>query len=194
MRLASYALAPLVTVVACAAEPPPTTGDDTTYVSQTIVSRGPDGAPVVHQRILSQEQATAELVAARSGAARDRAALVSQDPGCAGNSLWLFDGPGMTGNQLCLTSDAATDEVWMGGFARCVAYYHGLCIRTAPWTGAIRSYWGGAQPFYVVGTGVECLNCRLPWTRIDDTYTGDQCFAHDVAVGFNPLNEWCTPH
>jgi hypothetical protein len=196
-RSAPFALAIALVTGACLSEPPPRPDDDA-YVSQTIVTIDASGQPSVQLRILTQAEATAEVAAAHarpSGAAGVAAGAtdhVAVDPTCAGASLWLFDGPSLTGNQLCLMADAVAGPVSMASFSRCVSVFRGVCLSVAPWTGAVRSYWGGSDPFYFIGTGPECLNCRLPYSRVDDTVTGDGCALRDTAVGFNYPS--CTAH
>jgi hypothetical protein len=170
------------------------------FVSQTVVTIDKDGRQTVSERVLTQRQARAELDAARgvappaSSDVGTTSQALTQDPGCAGSSLWLFDAPNRTGNELCFRSDSPGYQIAsLSAYTRCTAFFRGTCISTAPWTQAIRAYWGGADRFFFTGTGPECLSCRNPYVLVNDTVSGDSCAARDTSVGFNFGTE-CTGH
>ena len=191
-----------VVATGCSSSAPDTT-DDESYVSQTIVTIDKDGKQSVRERVLTQRQARAEFEVAKglavtppnaTGNVGSTSEALTQDTGCAGSSLWLWDSTNQTGNELCFKADGAGYQAAsLANYVRCTGYFRGICVATSPWTQAIRSYWGGVDRFFFVGTGPECLNCRNPYTRVDDTVTGDGCAKRDTVVGFNFGSE-CTGH
>ena len=186
-------------IAACAVDDPPAPDDGEPYVSQTIVERDASGQLVSHMRIIPRSQATAEFETARTArtgatnsAANDLAPHVVADPGCAPSSIWLFDEPDIGGNMLCLKASAALpDQASLAMFPRCTAIFHGFCV-TGTWSKAIRSYSGGSDPFYFIGTGPECKSCRLANSYSVDTLNDDGCALRGITIGFGSPS--CTPH
>lgn len=160
-------------------------------VSRTIVTFHPDGSSEVKQVQITRAQQRAD-VDAREQRLRNQAPgssigttaqAISTDPGCAPSDLWLFDDFNQTGsNELCFFGAGATQlQNYITSY--CIG---GSCY-SGTWWHAVRSYWAGESPGYLLGDpyvfgeppGYEYFG---PWQRVD---TAGPFAQHAFEVGLN---------
>jgi hypothetical protein len=155
--------------------------DGKTYYSRTIVHFNADGTVEQRTDWITPEQQEAQK-ATRAGLARSGLADVAAltvDPGCANESLWLFDQPNIQGSMLCLSGTGTLD---LGGLILRLEcnYFFGYCFpRIVTWRNNVRSLWTGTQvallgrrepndPEHVEATSAASFN---PWTPYGVVFT-----------------------
>lgn len=126
--------------------PSPVARTDAHYY-QTAVHLTPDGPQVSSRVVSTTEQASRE----KHAPPNEQVFAPSQDSGCAGSSLWIFDQPGGTGNEICFFDDGSQPGTFVNLDNYCV--HPNLGGVDAPysscprwdWAGRIRSYYPGSQ-------------------------------------------------
>jgi hypothetical protein len=154
------------------------------HVTRTIVRIGPAGDPEVSTEEISVTQQRAEI-AARAAFVREREEAakngtlprtveIARDTGCSTSSLWMFDQPGQSGNEICFNGSGPT---------RLSLYFRAYpcdpidawCRHNAlTWQGttlyaATRSYWAGTNGGNFSFNPYTTAEYFSPWQRVDDT-------------------------
>lgn len=127
-------------------------------ISVTEVGRNADGSPKVTHRFITREAQLA-MADAREGKAPAASSVTNHgevgqtseawstdSTTCSnGASQWLYDGPGNTGNMLCLLPESTSSQTAdLSLYSRDVSIctMRGGCFTiTMSWSGAVRSYW-----------------------------------------------------
>ena len=101
-----------------------------------------------------------------------------QDGACAASSLWLFDKPGQTGNQICFESQFHSNDglgaVDLGTLCRVwsvrVPLNGGPPVRfcSATWNSAVKSYWAGDDSGFLVDGKRGLRQTFVAWQRVDN--------------------------
>jgi hypothetical protein len=166
--------------------------DPSAVVSRTIVHLSADGTKKVTTETVTRA-AQLEEIAARTAylqgtqtgggnVGATSSALLTEDLGCAGSSLWLFDQPNLQGNEICFKGPGEgdlfdyTDVICGKGMPYCAI---------VTWSGSVRSLWAGVDSGYFVG----CAGVFNAWQRLDTlpplmqngrylTFTTDLCPIH----------------
>jgi hypothetical protein len=135
----SVALTIALASLAGCQEPPDAPGEP--VFTRTLVRVDDQGNVTYEQReiSLSQQQRDKRL---RELAERGVAASIVVDNSCAGASMWMFDQPGLTGNELCVfmfpkSSNWSNSGLWL--------YPRGPFGSLGTWLHAVRSLWAGAE-------------------------------------------------
>uniref|UniRef100_UPI0035D47452 hypothetical protein n=1 Tax=Archangium gephyra TaxID=48 RepID=UPI0035D47452 len=208
---------------------------DGTLITETLVTVDAEGREVVRTRTMTQAESD-RVLAAREALANGSAMTgqlgaggehlgqveqaISADSECAGASLWLHDGAAQTGNRICFARTlASNDATSLGSYCRLwqtvIIGGRPIPMCTSTWSGAVRSYWAGAdngtftsspttQPAYfnawerndypnasVTGaTAVELAStCRRRLCPQSACSAGEWC--NNGVCTINPLNSWC---
>lgn len=109
--------------------PPPTSSADQELFWTTVVTQNEDGTEEVYSYQLTAAEMRAELEARQamvdalaSGKVQQP---ISQDTGCAGPSMWLYDGTYLTGNRICFRYSGAANLNNYGWGTKVRSYYSG---------------------------------------------------------------------
>jgi hypothetical protein len=140
----------LAALAACAdtspaPDPDPTqeSADESPKISQTIIYTQQDGTRTQTTKQVTVAAQQAEIAERTRSLKQNQGGVgvwdLHTDGGCGGADIWLFDGPNLTGNELCLYKDANPyldfldlDTVGRGGGAN--------------WGNAVQSFWAGEDP------------------------------------------------
>lgn len=143
-------------------------------VIETTVRWDPEQRPIIESH---------EIWAAREapvdGPIQTLGAGLSADSACYGASMWLYDQPNLGGNRLCFfEGGSGPRSVDLSTFCRasareCSATVGGgvvcrdlPCAPGSAWSGAVRSFWAGADEGYLsVGGPTGCVDRFDPWQR-----------------------------
>ncbi|HZS38253.1 MAG TPA: hypothetical protein VFF06_15555 [Polyangia bacterium] len=144
----------------------PDSSPDGASFNRTIVVLHPDGTQDVRTEQITVEQQQTEIAVraqrlqqAASGVGVAQQAL-TQDTGCAGSSMWLFDQATLTGNEICFTGQ---------GYANFSSYFD-TCYGTPPrcntWATSVRSFWSGFEGGYFIPSSGPA-EFFYPYVRVD---------------------------
>lgn len=146
--------------------------------ARTIVQLEADGTTTVRTELITASEQRRQVAAREAALAPSRGEdpsfdderlgttilAISVDSSCNGASMWMFDQPNLTGNEICFTGQGYTD---LHNYTRLVcANPWGPCwILT--WAGATASYWAGVDAgiFRYQGQTAEIFN---PYDRVDN--------------------------
>jgi hypothetical protein len=141
--------------------------------TRTLVKVDEQGKVTYQQRdvTLSQQQRDKQL---RELAERGLAASVVVDNSCAAASMWMFDQPGLNGNELCLFMYPKSRNYW--STSQLNIFPRGPFGSLGSWSRAVRSLWAGADawrfdsscaPSVCGCDGGPCPCEGVPWERLD---------------------------
>jgi hypothetical protein len=185
-----WALLLTLSVVACAA------ADDQTELSagsveETVVQLHADGSETVSTRVLSAEEAAAEIAlrerlsAAPSEELGELQQPLTRDVRCGPTSIWLNDQTEQRGSRICFFSDGVSVGVKGEDFAHLDSYCRirdaslfgtpgaGRCLAT--WAGAVRSYWGGVSDATLIRFSPAPGYCTVSVSPLQRVDSADEC-------------------
>lgn len=152
------------------AEPVVASTDQTDQsITRTIVELNGLGKETVRTETISLSEQRAEIEARKAmmerrsrGEAEPLRQAITKDAGCAGSSWWLFDQPGLAGNEICFSGAGVVDLS---------SYRRGRCFLSKTcntWKAAVRSYWGGVEyaDFSATWDAYRCA-CIFPYSLGD---------------------------
>lgn len=159
-----------------------TGGDEEKMVNRTIVHLNPDGTKEVKTVVISAAEQAADIEArtemlARIAEARAQGLgvaeeAISQDTGCAGSSLWLFDSTTTPANEICFhgAGSANLGDYWI--YFPLPPYDPG-----ESWSAHVRRYWPGSEAgsldctYWVSGTHFTLHETFSAWGSQTNTST-----------------------
>jgi hypothetical protein len=155
---------------------PPDAPDEPVF-TRTLVKVDEQGKVTYEQRqiTLSEQQRDKQL---RELAAQGLAASIVVDNSCAPASMWMFDQPNLTGNELCLFMFPKSKNWDNHGLH---IYPRGPFGSLGNWTRAVRSLWAGAEAWQFSPTClIEDCGCGGdPFARRD---TVSACVANGSVI------------
>ena len=168
-KVALFAVLGLVGCGRASIDPEQNANDDSSsaddaVVFRTIVNFDEIGNPSSTTQAITRKQQQEEIAArklsegsGKTGVAKR--AVVYQDSGCAGSALWLFDGPQLTGNEICVNTSRLGGWVYLRDYCRVSTWPLPFCDST--WDQSVRSYYPGQDygVFYVYGSYYPMDSC-----------------------------------
>jgi hypothetical protein len=120
-------------------------------LTRTIVTLNVDGTERVRTETITRETQLREIEA-REKFLRERAepkdgvgttsSAITQDDGCAGSSLWMFDGEYLSGNEICFTG---LGEANLASYFRRIQCTKEFTCYPLTWAESVRSLWAGVD-------------------------------------------------
>jgi hypothetical protein len=156
LPLVAAAGAAMLLFAACAADDDafdPLSADDQPTISRTVVVLSPDGTPTISTDFITPAAQRAESAARAAAQARPPGAQprdIAVDGSCGASSLYIYDQPNRTGNEICFVGGG---ETFLSQYPR--TFCTPTACYTSTWQGAVRSYWAGVQSGYFLENLVD---------------------------------------